>query len=54
VVGLLPSSLQKVTVYSAGIAKTATAKDAATKFMAFLTSPASKAVFKAKGMDASP
>jgi molybdate transport system substrate-binding protein len=54
VIGLLPASLQKVTVYGAGIAKAAAAKDAAQKLMAFLTSPASKAVFKAKGMDATP
>jgi len=54
VIGLLPASLQKVTVYGAGIANAAAAKDAAQKLMAFLTSPASKAVFKAKGMDATP
>jgi len=54
VIGLLPASLQKVTVYSGAIAKQAAAKDSAQKLMAFLTSPASKAVFKAKGMDATP
>ena len=54
VIGLLPAALQKVTIYSAEIAKAAPAKDAAQKLMAFLTSPESKAVFKAKGMDASP
>jgi len=52
VVGLLPASLQKITVYSAAIATRAAASDAARELVTFLTTPASKAVFKAKGMDA--
>jgi molybdate transport system substrate-binding protein len=54
VVGLLPSSLQKITTYSAAIAARATASDPARQLLAFLAAPASKAVFKAKGMDAAP
>src|SRR5258708_27486795 len=52
VVGLLPGSLQKTTVYSAAIAARTPASDAARQLMAFLTTPASKAVFQAKGMEA--
>ena len=52
VVGLLPSSLQKITTYSAAIATRAAASDAARQLVTYLTTPASKAVFKAKGMDA--
>ena len=52
VVGLLPASLQKVTVYGAAIGARAAAKDPARELIAFLSSPASKAVFKAKGIDA--
>jgi ABC-type molybdate transport system substrate-binding protein len=48
----LPGSLQKITTYSAAIAAHAPASDAARQLVAFLTTPASKAVFKAKGMDA--
>jgi len=51
VIGLLPPSLQKTTVYSAvGCAKAAS-PDAAQKLVAFLGAPPSKSVFKAKGMD---
>jgi molybdate transport system substrate-binding protein len=52
VIGLLPQSLQKVTIYSAAVATKASSKDAAQKLLAFLTTPASRAVFKSKGMDA--
>lgn len=52
VAGLLPASLQKITTYSAAIAAGAAASDPARELVAFLTTPASKAVFKAKGMDA--
>jgi molybdate transport system substrate-binding protein len=52
VVGLLPESLQKVTVYSAAVAAKASSRDAAQRLLAFLATPASKAVFKSKGMDA--
>lgn len=52
VIGLLPDSLQKFTTYSAAIAAHAAASDAARQLVTFLTTPAGKAVFKAKGMDA--
>jgi molybdate transport system substrate-binding protein len=51
VIGLLPASLQKATVYSAVGCARAASPDAAQKLVAFLGSPPSKAVFKAKGMD---
>lgn len=51
-VGMLPASLQKVTVYSAAIATQATASEAAQQLVAYLAAPASQAVFKAKGLDA--
>jgi ABC-type molybdate transport system substrate-binding protein len=53
VVGFLPGSLQKIAIYSAAITTHAAASDAARQLVTFLTTPASKAVFKAKGMDAS-
>ena len=52
VVGLLPGPLQKITTYSAAIATRSTAGDPARELVAFLITPASQAVFKAKGMDA--
>jgi molybdate transport system substrate-binding protein len=51
VIGLLPASLQKATVYSAVGCARAASPDAAQKLVAFLGSPPSKVVFKAKGMD---
>jgi len=50
-VGPLPPDLQKVTVYSAGLAARSTAPDAARAFIAFLTRPAFKAKFAAAGLD---
>jgi molybdate transport system substrate-binding protein len=52
VVGMLPESLQKITVYSAAIATQATASEAVRQFVEYLSAPASQAVFKARGMDA--
>jgi molybdate transport system substrate-binding protein len=52
VVGLLPASLQKITTYSSAIATRAGANEPARELVSFLTTPASMAVFKAKGMDA--
>jgi molybdate transport system substrate-binding protein len=52
VVGMLPESLQKITVYSAAIATRATADEPVRQFVAYLSAPASQAVFKAKGLDA--
>jgi molybdate transport system substrate-binding protein len=50
-VGPLPRAVQKVTTYSAGIAGKATAPEAARGFVAFLTSPATKAKLAAAGLD---
>jgi molybdate transport system substrate-binding protein len=50
-VGPLPGELQKVTVYSAGLATKASAPEAARAFIAFLTSPPIKAKFAAAGLD---
>jgi molybdate transport system substrate-binding protein len=53
VIGLLPPSLQKTTIYSAVIATRAAARQSAEKLIAFLASAPSKAVFRAKGMEPS-
>ena len=50
-VGPLPKEVQKVTTYSAGIAKKAASPDAAHAFVTFLTSPAMKPKFAAAGLD---
>jgi molybdate transport system substrate-binding protein len=50
-VGPLPKDVQKVTVYSAGIATKTTAPDVARAFVAFLTSPTVKPKFAAAGLD---
>jgi molybdate transport system substrate-binding protein len=50
-VGPLPREVQKVTVYSAGIATKATAPEVARAFVAFLTTPAVKPKFAAAGLD---
>ena len=50
-VGPLPKDLQKVTIYSAGIAAKATAPDAARAFVEFLTSAPIKQKFAAAGLD---
>ena len=50
-VGPLPKEVQKVTVYSAGIATKATSPDAARAFVAFLTSPTLKPRLAAAGLD---
>jgi molybdate transport system substrate-binding protein len=50
-VGPLPADLQKVTVYSAGLAARSAAPDIARAFIAFLTRPAFKAKFAAAGLD---
>ena len=51
VVGPLPRAVQKVTTYSAGIAKKSEAPEVAQAFVAFLTSPATKAKRAAAGLD---
>ena len=49
--GPLPRELQKVSVYSAGVAARASAPEAATRFLAFLQTPSSRAKFKQVGLD---
>lgn len=53
VVGDLPGDLNNVTVFAAGVATNSKNADAAKAFIKMLQSPASKAVFKAKGLDPS-
>jgi molybdate transport system substrate-binding protein len=50
-VGPLPRDVQKVTIYSAGIAKKAATPDVARAFVAYLTSAAVKPKFAAAGLD---
>jgi molybdate transport system substrate-binding protein len=50
-VGPLPRAVQKITTYSAGIATKAQAPAAARAFVAFLTSPATKAKLAMAGLD---
>jgi molybdate transport system substrate-binding protein len=50
-VGPLPKDVQKVTVYSAGIATKTSAPDVARAFVAFLTAPSVKPKFAAAGLD---
>jgi molybdate transport system substrate-binding protein len=51
-VGVLPSELQHVTVFSAAVASAATDVPAAGRLVAFLASPDAAAVITAKGMEA--
>jgi molybdate transport system substrate-binding protein len=53
-VGPLPADLQKVTVYSAGLAARSASPEAARAFIAFITRPAFKAKFAAAGLDYRP
>src|SRR5215470_14516201 len=50
-VGPLPKDVQKVTIYSAGLAAKAASPEAARAFIAYLTSPPVKAKFAAAGLD---
>lgn len=50
-VGPLPPDLQKVTVYSAGLAARSASPETARAFIAFLTRPAFKAKFAEAGLD---
>ena len=50
-VGPLPGDLQKITLYSAGLAGKSTAQDPAKTFIAYLTRPASKEKFAGAGLD---
>ncbi len=49
-VGPLPAAIQNITLYSGGVAADSKAPDAAAALMKFLTSPATVAVLKAKGL----
>jgi len=49
--GPLPKQLQKVTVYSAGVATASAGPEAAKSFIAYLTQPAARAKFAAVGLD---
>jgi molybdate transport system substrate-binding protein len=53
-IGPLPADLQKVTVYSAGLAARSTHPEAGRAFVAFLTRPAFRAKFAAAGLDYRP
>jgi molybdate transport system substrate-binding protein len=53
-VGPLPADLQKITVYSAGLAARSAHPAAARAFVAFLTRPTFKAKFAAAGLDYKP
>ena len=50
VVGSFPAGLQQEVVFTAAVAANAREPDAAGAFLAYLTTPDAKAVFKAKGM----
>ena len=51
VIGMLPSDLQQITIYSAGITAGAKEADAAKALIKALTAPSSAAIYKAKGLD---
>src|SRR5262245_53813866 len=50
VIGMLPSELQQVTTYSAGVTVSAKQPDAAKALIRFLTAPEAVAVYKSKGL----
>lgn len=50
-VGGLPAEVQSFTYYAGGVVSGSKQADAASKFVAFLTSPAAKATFSAKGFE---
>jgi len=50
-VGPLPHEVQKVTIYSAGLAANAASPDAAKAFLEFLTSPQARLKFSEVGLD---
>ena len=51
VIGMLPSDLQQITIYSAGITISAKEADAAKALVNALTAPSAAAIYKAKGLD---
>jgi molybdate transport system substrate-binding protein len=50
-IGPLPPAIQNITQFAAGIVANSTQADAGKAFVAFLSSPASVAVMKAKGFE---
>jgi len=50
-VGPIPRELQKITVVSGGVFRNAVSPDAGRALLAFLTSPAARAVMQAKGLE---
>lgn len=50
VIGMLPSELQQITIYSGGVTINAKQPDAAKALIAALMTPAAQAIFKAKGL----
>jgi molybdate transport system substrate-binding protein len=50
VIGMLPSELQQITIYSGGVTTNAKQPDAAKALIAALMTPAAQAIFKAKGL----
>jgi molybdate transport system substrate-binding protein len=51
-VGTIPDAVQKVTDFSAVVTASTTKQDLVKSFLAFLTSPASRAVVQATGVEA--
>jgi molybdate transport system substrate-binding protein len=51
VIGMLPSDLQQITIYSAGITTSAKEADAAKALIKALTAPSTAPVYKTKGLD---
>ena len=51
IVGPLPPDIQNVTVFSAGLSTGAVNAEGARALIAFLTTPAAKAVFRSKGLE---
>ena len=49
--GLMPNELQQYVVYTAGVSAAAKEPDAAKALLAYLTTPAARAVMKAKGLE---
>jgi molybdate transport system substrate-binding protein len=50
VLGLLPGNLRQVTILCASVTASAKEPEAAKAFIAFIASPAAKAVYKPKGL----
>jgi molybdate transport system substrate-binding protein len=51
VIGMLPSDLQQITIYSAGITASAKEADAAKALIKAMTAPSAAPIYKARGLD---